>query len=55
MISKESAVSVQGKLLSSNIYERFFIELSGNEVKKGLLKNKSLLFKNNLLEIGSLC
>ena len=53
-MSKESSGS-ERKKLKVGVYERFFLNISENEVKKPLLKNKSLLKRNELMEIGSLC
>ena len=46
--------SLEGRLLNMNIYEQFFMSYDNESIKKCLLRNKSLLFKNSDIQIGFL-
>lgn len=54
MGKKYSVTSLEGRLINSNEYNKNFVEEYSIQTKKTLLRKKSLVFKNNDVEIGSL-
>lgn len=52
--SRSSLLNIEGRLLNLENFSRYFDEIKDEQAKKIFLKQKSILLKNDLIEVGCL-